>query len=173
PLHRLLRLAGDNEVPIVLSVSPFLIEDAFAERLSQLNEVYLAAHGFRHANHAKGSRKAEFGADRSFDIMREEIEQSADRFGLLFPTRGLALFVPPWHGFDLRLIADLLRVGVRALSLFEPRLIRAGEIFAAKLPSINFPVRLRKIQSPILQNGILRWDCSINLLAYGSNREPT
>ena len=98
-----------------------LMTDRFVTVLNGLHKVSVAAHGYRHINHAPASLKGEFGPDRPLEVMRLEVEKLADEFAARFPETGIAMFAPPWHALDSRLVSDLASVGFRVLSKFESR----------------------------------------------------
>jgi hypothetical protein len=161
---RLIDLAGTESLPLVLAVSPMLMTDRFVARLNGLPGVLVAAHGYRHINHATASLKGEFGPDRPLEVMRGEIEELAGEFAARFPDRGIAMFVPPWHGLDSRLISDLERVGFKVLSMFESRVSRGLERAAAQLRAIGSAFPRRSIKPR--RGSIERLDCSVSLLKY-------
>jgi hypothetical protein len=161
---RLTDLAGSESLPLVLAVSPMLMPDRFVARLNGLRDVSVAAHGYRHINHATAPLKGEFGPDRPLEVMRREIEELAGEFAVRFPDRGIAMFVPPWHGLDSRLISDLARVGFKVLSMFESRVSRGLGLAAAQLKTIGLALPRRSIK--LRRRSIERLDCSVSLLNY-------
>lgn len=165
---RLMDIAEQAGIPLILAVSPGLAEDAFLLRVGGITNVSFAAHGYRHVNHNKGSRKAEFGPDRPVDEMRQEIEELAGKFISEFPKRALAIFVPPWHVLDPRLVPDLLRVGFQVISMQHRRVLRILYRAAANMPAPNFAYP-RPWSERTLEAGIARLDCSTELLKYPSD----
>jgi hypothetical protein len=161
---RLTDLAGSESLPLVLAVSPMLMTDGFVARLNSLRDVSIAAHGYRHINHATAPLKGEFGPDRSLEVMRREIEELAGEFAVRFPNRGIAMFVPPWHGLDPRLVSDLARVGFKVLSMFESRVTRGLGLAAGQLSAIGLALPRRSIK--LRRGSIQRLDCSVSVLSY-------
>jgi hypothetical protein len=167
PFDRLLDLAASVAAPLVLAVSPLLMKDGFVSKLRRNANIRVAAHGYKHVNHRKQGPKSEFGPDRPLDEMRREIDELAAVFALRFPEHGLAMFFPPWHGLDPRLIPDLKRVGFKVLSLHESRLIRATRILAAQLPTLHFAFARTHRGQASSQRGLARVDVSVNVLHGG------
>jgi hypothetical protein len=168
-LERLLALAVDVGAEIVLAVSPMLVSPAFADTLNDRPFVYLAAHGYRHANHSRGPGRGEFGPDRPLPTMQAEIAELTDRYRRLFRgDHALAMFVPPWHKFDDRLVPDLLQAGYHVLAVPEaPRLesliVAAGRIaIPSSLPAVSRKPRPQ-------QAGQIARSETLGVLAYHSN----
>ena len=161
---RLIDLARSQSLPLVLAVSPMLMTDPFVAVLNGLHNVSVAAHGYRHINHATAPLTGEFGPDRSLEVMRREIEELAGEFAVRFPDTGIAMFAPPWHAFDLRLVSDLARVGFRVLSKLESRVSRGLGLAAAQVKEIRLTLPRRPIKPR--RGPIERLDCSVGLLNY-------
>jgi hypothetical protein len=164
PFRRLIQLAESAAVPLVLAVSPMLMEDEFSLNLRSFSHACIAAHGYSHTNHRAGKRKAEFGPDRPLEEMRDEIDKLAVRFAATFPECGLAMFVPPWHAFDSRLVPDLVRVGFTTLSMYETRISRGAALVAAYAPMNEFAFALTQTENSRRYGAITRLDCSVDLL---------
>jgi GT2 family glycosyltransferase len=164
-LRRLVDLAGQRNTPIILAVSPGLIEDTFLSRVEALINLSFAAHGYQHINHSSGRQSAEFGSNRPLDEMRLEIDLLSSKFRREFPSRALAMFVPPWHVLDPRLIPDLHRAGFKVLSMQDRQAARVLYRVAANVPSPRGAIA-RKPSGEKLEQGITRLDCSTELLKY-------
>jgi len=165
--QRLLGISNKYTVPLILAVSPKLIDGELCTKINRMTHIGVAAHGLYHANHGSPSRKAEFGPDRPLADMRRDIEALSTEFASRFPERGLAMFVPPWHALDPRLIPDLERAGFKTLSMMDRRLRRATSTLASYLRKAGFSRARTEIQPNTNRGaGIARIDCSIDLLRY-------
>ena len=118
-LERLLTLAGQWRIPLVLAVIPMPAEPELAMRLADLDRVRVATHGFAHRNHAPpGERKQELGAHRPAATVLDEIRLGRERLDALFPGKTVPMLVPPWNRIADALIPHLPGLGLRYLSSF-------------------------------------------------------
>lgn len=118
-LMRLLGLAGDWDVPLVLAVIPQPAQPDLARVLTARTRV--AVHGFAHLNHAPaGEKKQELGAHRPAETVLEELGTGRERLASLFPGHAVPMLVPPWNRIAPGLIPHLPRLGFRTLSSFGP-----------------------------------------------------
>ena len=79
-------------------------------------------HGWAHENHAPADqKKAEFGAHRPLDALREDAERGFGKLHGLFGSRLKPVFVPPWNRISPELIPILPALGYRILSTATPR----------------------------------------------------
>lgn len=119
PLERLLGLAGQWNVPVVLAVIPWPAEPGLAVRVAGFPHARVAPHGFAHRNHAPaGQKKQELGNHRPRAAVLDEI---ADGFAMLvnaFPGQAVPMLVPPWNRIAPDLLPDLPGLGLRYLSTF-------------------------------------------------------
>ena len=121
PLERLLELAGEWAVPVVLAVIPVAAGPALATRLGKLAQVRVAAHGFAHCNHAPATeKKQELGGHRPAQTVLDEISTGLDRLGGRFAGQAVPMLVPPWNRIAPQLVPRLPPIGVRYLSAFGP-----------------------------------------------------
>jgi hypothetical protein len=172
PFKRLIELTDAAGAPIVLAVSPGILNEAFVAKLNETRNARIAAHGYRHVNHSKGGQAGEYSDDRPIDVMIAEIEKSAALFASMFPSHGLSMFVPPWHRFDPRLNPYLARAGFKILSMHESAPIRALQVLAAKIPQLRMAIP-RSAAKPMVENGIERSDIAINLIKVGPDHQGT
>jgi hypothetical protein len=118
-LERLLTLAGQWRIPLVLAVIPMPAEPELAVRLADLDRVRVASHGFAHRNHAPpGERKQELGAHRPAATVLDDIRQGRERLDALFPGKTVPMLVPPWNRIAAQLVPHLPDLGFRWLSTF-------------------------------------------------------
>ena len=118
-LERLLALARQWDVPLVLAVIPMPAEPELAVRLADLDGVRVATHGFAHRNHAPpGEKKQELGAHRPAAMVLDEIRLGRERLDALFPGKTVPMLVPPWNRIAAPLVPHLPELGFRWLSTF-------------------------------------------------------
>jgi hypothetical protein len=119
-LDRLMALAGQWDVPVVLAVIPMPAEPELARSLAGAR-TRIALHGFAHANHAgPDEKKQELGRHRPAATVLDELARGRDRLDALFPGQTVGMLVPPWNRIAADLIAHLPGVGLRWLSTFGP-----------------------------------------------------
>jgi hypothetical protein len=118
-LERLLALAGQWDVPVVLAVIPMPAEPALAVRLGELAHIKVALHGFAHRNHAPpGEKKQELGPHRPAATVLDELRRGRDRLDDLFSGQSVPMLVPPWNRIAADLVPHLPGLGLRFLSTF-------------------------------------------------------
>lgn len=118
-LDRLLALAGQWDVPVVLAVIPMPAAPELAVHLGKHARIKLAPHGFAHRNHApSGEKKQELGGHRPAATVLDEIRIGFDRLKGLFPGQTVPMLVPPWNRVAADLLARLPELGLRYLSTF-------------------------------------------------------
>jgi hypothetical protein len=118
-LERLLALAGQWSIPLVLAVIPMPAEPELALRLADLDQVRVATHGFVHRNHAPpGEKKQELGAHRPAATVLDEIRLGRERLDALFPGKTIPMLVPPWNRIAAQFVPHLPDLGFRWLSTF-------------------------------------------------------
>jgi hypothetical protein len=121
-LERLLGLAAQWSVPLVLAVVPAPAEPALAARLGGLAGVRVAVHGLAHRSHAgPGEKKQELGAHRPPAAVLDEISSGRDRLNRLFGGQALPMLVPPWNRIAPELLPHLPGLGIRYLSTIGPQ----------------------------------------------------
>jgi hypothetical protein len=117
-LDRLMSLAGQWNVPVVLAVIPLPAKPDLAARLAG-EPVRIALHGFAHRNHAgPGEKKQELGGHRPAATVLDELARGRDRLEALFPGQAVAMLVPPWNRISADLVPRLPALGLRWLSSF-------------------------------------------------------
>ncbi|MFW6076481.1 MAG: polysaccharide deacetylase family protein [Hyphomicrobiales bacterium] len=127
-LERLLALAGDWDVPVVMAVIPMPAEPALAVHLGELAHVRVALHGFAHRNHAPPEdKKQELGPHRPAATVLDELRRGRDRLNELFSHQSVPMLVPPWNRIAADLVPHLPGLGLHTLSTF-------GEV-PTKLPA--------------------------------------
>lgn len=120
-LERLLALTEAHGIAPVLAVIPDRLTASLAPRLAGTRAL-VAAHGWRHDNHAgPGAKKAEFGADRPLAPRAREAAAGLTRLRDAFGARCAPLFVPPWNRIAEDMGPALGAAGYRGLSTFRPR----------------------------------------------------
>lgn len=93
-LDRLIAITGAN--PLALAVIPASATAELASVTRDYPNIDVVQHGFAHTNHAPiGEKKAEFGAHRPIQVMRNEILEGRKRLTELFGATFTAVFVPP------------------------------------------------------------------------------
>jgi hypothetical protein len=118
-LDRLVELAGQWGVPVVLAVIPMLAEPELAVRLGKLSLTRVASHGFAHRNHAPaGEKKQELGGHRPAATVLDELAIGLERLEALFPGQVVPMLVPPWNRIAAELLPGLPGLGLRYLSTF-------------------------------------------------------
>ena len=119
-LDRLLSISGD--VPIALAVVPAGADVRFAEWLAhplrsrQTAHLFVLQHGWRHQNHAVGSKKSEFPPERPREAVASDLAAGRSRLATLFEARALPVLAPPWNRFDCRFLSLLVDCGLRGIS---------------------------------------------------------
>jgi hypothetical protein len=117
-LDRLLALAPQ---PLALAVIPEGLDPALADRLAGTS-VTVLQHGFAHRNHEPPDRKkAELGAARPPDVVREELRRGGEVLAAAFGPRALPVLVPPWNRISPALMVILAEAGYCGLSTHGPR----------------------------------------------------
>lgn len=124
-LRRLLDIAARRRVPLALAVIPAKAVAALFAVLDGRAGVELLQHGYAHANHARSdAKKCELGADRPAALVLDELARARDRLAELSGGKALPVMVPPWNRIDPAVAAALPGLGVRGLSLANPRAAR-------------------------------------------------
>uniref|UniRef100_A0A9E7ZII9 Polysaccharide deacetylase family protein n=1 Tax=Bosea sp. NBC_00436 TaxID=2969620 RepID=A0A9E7ZII9_9HYPH len=119
-LDRLADVAEHFAAPVLLAVIPLLAEPALATALRDKPLLRPCQHGVVHRNHAPaGSKKSEFGAERSAADVDTEIAQGWQRLCDLVGDATLPIFVPPWNRIAPDHAARLGTLGFAGLSCFR------------------------------------------------------
>jgi hypothetical protein len=123
-LDRLLSLQQKHTAPLVIAVIPARAEPGLAQRLTGIDGIGIAQHGWAHANHAPvGSAKAELGDHRPAALVLGELARGQLALDRLFGA-WLRLLVPPHNRIAPTLAKALPAAGYVGLSTYNPR--RAG-----------------------------------------------
>lgn len=117
-LDRLLEFAA--VVPLCLAVIPAAATPELAARLAAFSNVSVLQHGWRHQNHCGPTAKNEYPATRLDGEVSCELAAGKAQLTMLFGTRALRVFVPPFHGFDDRFTPLLAARRIVAISRFGP-----------------------------------------------------
>ncbi|WP_334546264.1 polysaccharide deacetylase family protein [Rhizobium leguminosarum] len=118
-LETLMVLAGENDIPLTLSVIPGLTGEALAARLVEETAITVVVHGWSHTNHAgPEAKKQELGGERPADAVLGELREGFRLLERLHPARFLPMLVPPWNRIDAALIPALPELGFAALSVY-------------------------------------------------------
>ncbi len=116
-LDRLIAITGAN--PLALAVIPASATAELASVTRDYPNIDVVQHGFAHTNHAPiGEKKAEFGAHRPIQVMRNEILEGRKRLTELFGATFTAVFVPPWNRIASSVAAALEACEFSRLSTF-------------------------------------------------------
>jgi len=122
-LDRLLALCERYETPAVLAVIPEPTGEELARRLEDLELISVAAHGWRHANHAsQGQKKQELGKHRPLPEIVSELARGYAKLAALHGDKLLPMLVPPWNRIDKELLAHLHAIGFSSVSSFADNL---------------------------------------------------
>lgn len=73
-------------------------------------------HGWRHANHQREGRKAEFGGDREEAALRHDMARGRDKLDALLGERLDPVFTPPWNRMGEAAVAAARDLGFGAVS---------------------------------------------------------
>lgn len=117
-LDLLFKHAGS--LPLALAVIPSLATSDLADRLREEPSAVVMQHGWRHSNHS-ASGKSEYPASRSAHDVSEELAEGRRILTAFFGNQSIAVFVPPWHGFDDQFLPLLPKSGISGLSRKGPR----------------------------------------------------
>lgn len=123
-LDRLIAMTAAARAPLLLAAIPARADRSLAERLTDIEHVWVAQHGFAHVNHAprgQGLGAWELGLHRGREPVLRDLEAGRTRLEALFDNRFLPVVVPPWNRIDPALFADLSRAGYHGLSAFAAR----------------------------------------------------
>ncbi|MEY4166240.1 MAG: hypothetical protein RIR52_64 [Acidobacteriota bacterium] len=123
PLRRLLTLFETRRVPLNLEIIPGrltddgtgLLRDA-ASRHPDL--IGLNQHGWRHENHERSGKKAEFGPSRDADKQAQDIRAGRQRLEEAFGHFFFPVFTPPWNRYSPATCQILTSLGFTAISDF-------------------------------------------------------
>lgn len=118
-LERLLCETKSYRIPITLAVIPAFTGATLAARLADEVHVSVAVHGWAHHNHARpDDKKQELGGSRLEETILGELYEGFLKLKGLYPTRFLAMLVPPWNRIDKALIPKLPALGFESLSTY-------------------------------------------------------
>ena len=121
-LDRLLGIGARARVPLGLAVIPARADPTLTDLTAGGHEVFAAAHGYAHANHAgPGERKIELGGERAIEEVTMELATGLATCEVLFGTRFVPVLVPPWNRMADEFRPRLAEIGFRGLSMLGPR----------------------------------------------------
>lgn len=133
-----------KSIPLALAVIPQSATIGLAERLQRITSIVVMQHGWAHSNHATMGRN-EYPSSRTEEDVSRELMEGRRILTSYFREQAIAVFVPPWHGFDDRFLPLLPQNGIMCISRKGPRVSQ----FAAKgLSQINVHVAPIKWTSP-------------------------
>ena len=130
-LERLLRHA--QCIPLALAVIPNSMTPSLVERLKDISSIVVLQHGWAHSNHACTGR-SEYPSSRSEEDVSRELAAGRRVLVEHFGGQSIAVFVPPWHGFDERFLPLLPQQGITWISRKGPR---SGPFAAQGLLQVN------------------------------------
>src|SRR5690606_2680124 len=113
-LERLAALCSAHGVPYLVAAVPSGADQTLAAYLSGQPLAEVAAHGWRHHNHAIDT-KTEFPAERASAKILRDLSEARSRIETLFGAMAVPLFVPPWNRMAPEAAALLPRSGFRAI----------------------------------------------------------
>jgi len=117
PLVRLHALARDHKITVGLAVVPGLLDSELLNFLGAAKRQFFPmCHGWKHINHAPANRPSEFGNDRPFYRLLNDLQLAYNRFRRCFGHSNV-IFVPPYAGIAPSLIKALPSVGFSGLSI--------------------------------------------------------
>jgi hypothetical protein len=120
-LARLLELTTRHGLPVTIAVIPLHTGQALADYLAPFPGVTVVVHGWSHANHAgPDEKKQELGTHRPGETVLDELDAGFHRLRALHPARFIPLLVPPWNRIAPGIVAELPKLGFRAMSAFGP-----------------------------------------------------
>jgi len=121
-LRQLARMASEGGMPVHIAVIPAHADASLSEYLAVTSGLIPLVHGWAHENHAPpDEKKAEFGAHRPIDALREDADRGFGKLHGLFGSRLKPVFVPPWNRIAPDVIPALPELGYRILSTSTPR----------------------------------------------------
>ncbi len=122
PLELLLERAGAENTPLAIASIPTGATQALAERLEREPKVSVLVHGWTHVSHAPADeKKAEFGAHRPVEAMKDEARQALETIERVFGDQAVRCFTPPWNRVSADLVEALPGLGYESLSTFGAR----------------------------------------------------
>ena len=121
-LRELAGLAASAGLPVHIAVIPAHADNTLSAYLAGTPDLSPLVHGWAHENHAPmGQKKAEFGAHRPINALRDDAERGFGKLYGLFGSRLQPVFVPPWNRIASELVPELPALGYRVLSTATPR----------------------------------------------------
>ncbi|PSL18756.1 polysaccharide deacetylase family protein [Shimia abyssi] len=119
-LKQLENLGRNMGVPVHLAIIPANVDQALVEHISDV--IVPVVHGWSHQNNAPlGQKKAEFGAGRDLDLVRQELQRGLERMNGVFGARFSKMFVAPWNRLSADVLSILQDVGFTTVSTFQSR----------------------------------------------------
>ncbi|MCF6248998.1 MAG: hypothetical protein L3J69_16820, partial [Desulfobacula sp.] len=73
-------------------------------------------HGFRHMNHEKKGKKQEFGPERSYRELFDELSHGRNRLQTILGQMLTPIFTPPWNRCSLETMIILKKMGFKGVS---------------------------------------------------------
>jgi hypothetical protein len=105
-----------DQAPVALAVIPKFVDKTLAKKLRRHPSVTVLQHGWTHANHRKDGVYSEYPAGRDKQEVEKEFLLGRKILSDLFGAQSLAVFVPPFHGFDDEYFHLLLKCGLNGFS---------------------------------------------------------
>lgn len=98
---RLVGLATERRLPLLVSVIPGLASDRLDLSRADPGLLFFCQHGWKHLNHEpEGAPKSEFGASRPSAEVQSELAAGQAVMGRLLGERVMPVFVPPWNALE-------------------------------------------------------------------------
>ena len=121
-LEKLLRLSGDNAVPLALAVIPLRLKPGLGHYLEPESQLSVLQHGFSHASHARvGEKKLELGGDSNSLQLESDLKQGFEILKEEFGNRFNPVLVPPWNRIDDEAVKMLPAIGFKGISTMRVR----------------------------------------------------
>lgn len=119
-LLKLTELVEQWAIPLLLAVIPRFATSELGNFVSSRELIIPAVHGFAHVNHApENVKKCEFGDERTFKELMEDMEHGRRILQKLFPNNLSNLFVPPWNRIGEKALVASRLVGFNGVSGFS------------------------------------------------------
>lgn len=121
-LERLNTLSLDLQIPVHIAVIPKFATLELADFVKANHNITSLIHGWSHENHApEGQKKAEFGAHRSKEEMKLDLQRSVSQMSEIFGETYSTIFVPPWNRVSPEIYPLLVELGISMISASKVR----------------------------------------------------
>jgi peptidoglycan/xylan/chitin deacetylase (PgdA/CDA1 family) len=116
-LDRLIAVAGEFEMPLLLAVIPMQVDGSLAERLANEPLATPCVHGYSHKRwNAPPEPALELGGDRSVEEVLADLARGREILAGLFGAGLSGILVPPWNRIAREVAARIHECGFTGLS---------------------------------------------------------